>query len=500
MNRVLAIIAIVTTYVTAFNPSYDTPLQNKVSINFSSVLSTLPANYISANFDWNPRSQEYPAWIHSSIMKINLTDENLVFLASKLAPGYLRIGGTYEDKATYATPTTPQCGPPPINITGDFCLNMTRWQEINEFGIATGMRVLFGLNSMLGRRNSTDALNFTMIEGLLRYTAQHGAKWRKGLAGFEFGNEVQTEVNPVTLANDYLTLRRLLNKYFPDDATRPILVGPDNNIDIAWSTKFLPIAAPALNATTYHIYIGYGLDPKLPIQAWTASFLAQSASQGKQMSDLVYNTLKLPKSLKLFVGETALAWHSGQDGTTNAFSSGAWYITQLGSLMATHSTQCRQTLKGGYYELVNKTTMKPNPDWWTAVLWKLTMGNIVLGATYSDSNVPTYATCSTTQNTFTIAFVNTHNNTSVELDVSGVGLYAVAFREEWILTATTIHSNVMMLNGAELWYEGPGRIASIDGVIVNSTQLGVQVPPLSYGYIRFHFVKFAPSSSMVCGN
>ena len=58
--------------------------------------------------------------------------------------------------------------------------------------------------------------------------------------------------------------------------------------------------------------------------------------------------------------------------------------------------QCRQTLLGGYYELIDKTTLTPNPDYWTALLWKRTMGQGVLGAWTSNSTT-VYAFASCTQ-------------------------------------------------------------------------------------------------------
>ncbi len=54
---------------------------------------------------------------------------------------------------------------------------------------------------------------------------------------------------------------------------------------------------------------------------------------------------------------------TGRNGTTNTFLSCPWYLVQLGMLASTHTVQCRQTLRGGYYELVDKYTNTPNPDW-----------------------------------------------------------------------------------------------------------------------------------------
>ena len=73
---------------------------------------------------------------------------------------------------------------------------------------------------------------------------------------------------------------------------------------------------------------------------------------------------------QISVGETAMAWHSGQNGTTDSFLSGPWWISQLAGLAPTHDYQCRQTLLGGYYELIDKWTVTPNPDYWSGLICK----------------------------------------------------------------------------------------------------------------------------------
>ena len=67
----------------------------------------------------------------------------------------------------------------------------------------------------------------------------------------------------------------MINQIWPDESTRPLLVGPGNklkfpvhaqdfktqsDLDIGISDSyfesFLPVAGPFLNATTYHVYSG----------------------------------------------------------------------------------------------------------------------------------------------------------------------------------------------------------------------------------------------------
>lgn len=60
------------------------------------------------------------------------------------------------------------------------------------------------------------------------------------------------------------------------------------------------------------------------------------------------------------------------------------YLDQLG-MAAVHNTRvyCRQTLIGGFYGLLNKTTFVPTPDYYSALLWHRLMGDGVLSV---DSN------------------------------------------------------------------------------------------------------------------
>ena len=69
--------------------------------------------------------------------------------------------------------------------------------------------------------------------------------------------------------------------------------------------------------------------------------------------------------LALWVGEGALHASSGVDGMTNTFVSSLWYAHTLGQLARNGvGMLSRQTLLGGDYEIVNRTTGAPNPDFY----------------------------------------------------------------------------------------------------------------------------------------
>ena len=56
------------------------------------------------------------------------------------------------------------------------------------------------------------------------------------------------------------------------------------------------------------------------------------------------------------------------------------YNDQLGMAATTgHGAMCRQCLVGGNYSLLDQNDgFNPNPDWWSALLWKRLMGATML--------------------------------------------------------------------------------------------------------------------------
>lgn len=122
----------------------------------------------------------------------------------------------------------------PCNGT-DFCLNMSRWGQINAFaqdaGIVirmnavlldvvvgdgygrhadalapmnAGLNIVFGINGMYGRKNSTTPWDPSNAILFLQHTAEMGYT---NLAGFELGNELTTKVNPRVIGADFNRLR-----------------------------------------------------------------------------------------------------------------------------------------------------------------------------------------------------------------------------------------------------------------------------------------------------
>jgi heparanase len=222
----------------------------------------------------------------------------------------------------------------------------------------------------------------------------------------------------------------------------------------------------------------YGLDPALASDAWSTTFLAKISTVS---SSIVTAIQSLNWKGEIWVGESAMAWHSGREGVTDTFLSSPWWLSALASLAPTHSGFCRQTLMGGNYELVNKTTKMPNPDFYVARLFKDTMGSAVLKADSNDTSVHAWAHCAPESGGVTLAYINFQTE-PVSVLVSGVG--AAAPRSQWMLTSSD--NTTLSLNGAPLTFTpGSNTLPPLGPNLVTDPAKPLVLPPRSMGFVSF---------------
>ena len=116
-------------------------------------LHTLEPSFVSVAVDYMPTI---------GILDLDLEDEQLIRLASSLAPGLLRLGGSAGDATVFAhspadcaaqlaaghpgTAAGYVCKGPPTN-----CLTAVRWEAWLRFANRTGLRPVLGLNGCFGR-------------------------------------------------------------------------------------------------------------------------------------------------------------------------------------------------------------------------------------------------------------------------------------------------------------------------------------------------------------
>ena len=137
--------------------------------------------------------------------------------------------------------------------------------------------------------------------------------------------------------------------------------------------------------------------------------------------------------------------------------------------------------------------MQPNPDWWTAVLWKRIMGREVLNTTTSISgsgsgDVVSFMHCHT-QHGVALAYINLDPVNFASLHVAGIDATP---REEYHLTAVggALREQAIALNGKPLKY-ADGFMSPLDPVVVSDARVPLLAAPLSYGFVVFPTAKVA---------
>lgn len=477
-----------------------------VQVSLGSAIASVAPEYVSFTIDTSQIDHSSFPW-HSSTIDV---------LASALSPAHLRVGGTQGDYEVYAigdaSSQTCENLPEPMTDYRCYVLSQTMWENILNFSTRNKVSLVFGLNNMFGRPTKTKpekklcsdsggcpARNQTNLEALLKWTAQNHPD--APIYAFELGNELNSCLNgnagAKTSAEDFKALAKLRDQYWPS-GQKIKLIGPDTHSaaefssdGLAWWKTFVDNAEGTLDAYTFHMYsMGNGpkLDPK------NLAFLDPAAlEKSHEGADALMNVLKEAKaSGDLWGGEVSSANDGGQSGITDTYINGFWYLDQLGSSAAVGVKVFeRQTLMSGSgYPIINQTTMTPLPDYWTALLHKRLMGQVVLGATSDDSMLRVYAHCSLgTQLGITLSLLNLADH-SVNVKLGG-DLASAVKRIEWILqagapikdAANTLMSRDVLLNGKKLELMPGPKIPALAGRTA-STSDELVMPATSYGFVQ----------------
>jgi len=382
-------------------------LANKEDGNYTVKIVNKVAGEVSTHFlgftnDWWLSDGPFgKKWNNVSILFWNLSDPLVISLVQELSPATWRIGGTPEDTVVYEIGNPPEC---PVAQQGPYpktkCLSMHRWDQINEFAKQTNINLVFGLNGMYGRKNKTQQMNTTNAYEFLKYTAKQGYPVFSFELGNELGNtqeEKEWKVLPDVLAKDVGVIRSYIDELWEDKGTRkPLMVGPDCTPH-GFTTQYIQAAASFINATTYHHYSGSGESAKLFEEIQNASWVTKESQYiiNKEISDVN----KSGVVIDIWGGEIGPAYHGGRNGVTNRFVDVFWYLDMLGSMAAANFKYfMRSTLCGGDYELLNRTTNHPNPDYFVALMWNRIMSNksLALDTTAPPQDFIIHAMCSKT--------------------------------------------------------------------------------------------------------
>ncbi|XP_008453244.2 heparanase-like protein 1 [Cucumis melo] len=505
-----------------------------IIVDGAAVVAETDDNYICATIDWWPHDKcnyNRCPWGYSSAVNLNLSHPLLIKAIQAFEHLRIRIGGSLQDQVLYDVGNlkTP-CHLFQKVSWGLFgfskgCLHMSRWDDLNQLFKTTGAIVTFGLNALHGRHriqrdkwggewdstNARDFINYTISKGYV-------------IDSWEFGNElsghgVGASVDVESYAKDVIKLREIINDLYKNSNSKPSLVAPGGFFEPEWYSKLLQVSGSnVVNVVTHHIYnLGAGIDPHLANNILDPHYLSRVSE--------VFN--RLDQTIQVhgpwasaWVGESGGAYNSGGRHVSNTFINSFWYLDQLG-LASKYNTKvyCRQTLIGGHYGLLNTSTLVPNPDFYSALLWHRLMGKIVLPiGTDASSYLRSYAHCSKGNTGVTVLLINLSNQTqfsihvqnskNVFLNVQENGVRreksllkgmkktvawignkvsdATVSREEYHLTPKDgyLQSQTMVLNGTPLELTADGDIPNLNPIL-RDVNTPIYMDPLSIAFVVF---------------
>eukprot|EP00939_MAST-03C_sp_MAST-3C-sp1_P001002 g1002.t1 len=456
-------------------------------------------------------------------------------LARHLSPAIFRFGGTNEDFTRYSfqwnedTAAEVSAGGSSSSSTTSSVpwipnkqvMNTSMFQAILNFTKSVSFDFVFGVNAVTDREihGTTNRWNATNFEALLNSVEL--ALTEEDVFGWELSNEMDLKcvdvagtvlfdchrppsnvsgkpvpyVTAQQLAKDFGSFRQVLLRRFPSPAS-PQIWGPDIAGSITtYGRDFVGNLTFDIDAFTWHFY--YGPGSSRPGSLSEANFsqpdiLDRFVKDGLQALEVFRNdSQKKQKVASVVVGETSSTYGGGTSNVSASFVAGFMWLDKL-SVAANleEASVCRQTFAHSAYAMVG-TDNKPNPNYWTSILWKRLIGRYVLhvdGWSAYDRTVRTYAFCKRAESdAVVVVYLNTLT-TNVTLDFS---LFGGALRrhdldlESFVLTSSpgVLSSRDILLNGRllRLADSQTATLPSLKGRELDDTEEAV-VPPKSYGF------------------
>lgn len=490
-------------------------------------------DFICATLDWWPSSKcDYGkcAWAGASMLNLDLNSSYLKEAVRALSPLTLRLGGSLTDTVKYAMDDSEQCSDFSLSnstvlgfaLAGS-CLRRKRWDALLDFCEEVGCNIVLDINALEGREKpqcpaGTDCFNNRGIKccteftgswdpsnfrELLKYTAKR--QKQTPIFGFEFGNElagtggIEAHLTPEVYAQDIRHFASVIREFYPDAEARPRILAPGSTLDVEWFSRFLELAHGDVDIVTHHMYsLGAGVDPEVGSRAKSPGHLDQLQDWANAAASLVQK-----HNAEVWVGEAGGAYNSGRHSSTDAFVSGFWYNDNMATLaQRKHKAFCRQTLVGGNYGLLDAGNLKPNPDFYSALLWRRLMGTTVLNVTVDSSwgvqkdrsKLRAYAHCTPkklateTGGDLTLLLLNLGKNRIGLGSLEGV-IGTKTDKELWSLTAPYLESSTVLLNDKivfDIDHLKPKKLKPTDKV---------QLKPYSQNFLVVRGADWAPCRS-----
>ncbi|XP_058068797.1 heparanase-like protein 2 [Magnolia sinica] len=497
-----------------------------VTVKGVTTIAKTDDTFVCATLDWWPPSKcnyNMCPWEQAGLLNLNLSNPILPKAIKAFNSLRLRLGGSLQDQMLYnVNGTVRKCHYFKKKESGLFgfsngCLNMDRWDALYELFSSQGAVLTFGLNALIGRKKANQDPKDTLYIGnwnpsntraFMQYILSKGQK----IDSWEFGNElcgggIAAKVEPKQYGEDMIILRKLVDELYQNSGKKPQIMAPGGFFEKKWFDDFLLASGPnVVDVVSHHIYnLGAGVDPTLFDKMQDPYHLDEIV---QTYNDLEVTLKEFSPWSSAWVSESGGAYNSGGKLISHAFINSFWFLDQLGMTSTyNHKVFCRQTLIGGNYGLLNTTTMVPNPDYYSALLFHRLMGRGVLATNHNGSPyLRAYTHCRRNGAAgVTLLLINLSNSTSFNVSLANdLNLYppleasaqavAGAQRDEYHLTAKDgdLKSTTMLLNGSPLELTENGDIPDLKPTQVDSSK------PVSVAQSSIVFAVFKDFKAPAC--
>eukprot|EP01084_Bolivina_argentea_P146951 257187_1 len=351
------------------------------SVDPTDIIRKIDYPFYGFTFDFWKNNDSNGKWFpNASILVLDLSNPDLIALTKAISPAILRIGGTPQDSIifnisgecneNYGLPKY-NCSKTKFNNTLNTeyygCINKTRWKQINEFGLATNVTVIYGLNACYGRKSHTSPMNMSNVENLIDFTNSLGDT---SIFGFEYGNEIDSHIDVNVYSSDFFKLYQMMKGKYK-------MLGTDNGLG-SFVDEFMANlqnisvdlnAADILYRLTYHHYANCAYPASDTV--FSLSCLNSSSKEATECYEQAS-----PYNITCAMGEGSEHSGGGTPNVSNTFVDNFYYLNQLCSVLtAGDGNTMRSDLSGGNYELIDHMTVLPNPDYWILYIWKQLIGD-----------------------------------------------------------------------------------------------------------------------------
>jgi heparanase 1 len=403
---------------------------------------------------------------------INLANPRLRKLAAGLAPAYVRVSGTWANSTYFQDSDGPAPATPPAGFNG--VLTRQEWRGVVDFSRAVDAKIVTSFAISPGVRDAEGVWTPVEAKKVLAYTASVGG----AIAAAEMFNEPTIAVmggapkgyDAAAYGRDF----RAFRPFIKEAAPKMLILGPGGvgesglfagmtGMSVIKSEDMLQAEGPGLDGFSYHFYGGVSkrctmagsASQTTPEAALTVEWLSRTNRDETFYAGLRDRFTPGKPIWLTETGETACGGNPWASDFIDSFR----YLNQLGSL-AKRGVQVvmHNTLAASDYALVDEDTLRPRPNYWSALLWRRLMGTTVLDAGASPSpDLYLYAHCLRGRpGGVALLAINADRTASQELTVPGKS-------ERYTLTAKDVMDNKVELNGNELDIGADGDLPQLKG-------------------------------------